>query len=370
MILIPVAVLPRTLDLPEDRSAARMFCELALAVLRDVQESCLLVTDGTMQGRFEQQLDRWPQQPRVLAKLALEQLRKHKRIIEVANVSYDCAVDECNVACMKGLLVDSVPCKLKAAFSSETCVPVLRSVGSIEIIDVAEYTSSGFRQRLRNSYTVGAGEWCSTDFENRVLGPLCATASKLTIIDKMIARSAMGDEASIDRYKLTLNWIMDCIGSFSRRRDCFLEIYTGLDAGRLSLSEMRKVQLMMGHLRLELEARCGRRVELHVHACASGLKLPHERYFATDQFALSIDRGCDLFLSINGGYDRGLRGHKHDDKMRDMNISVKPTADVAKVILEYKAVSDLDQTIHEQENSDPPHRAQAVERGFIIPQRQ
>jgi hypothetical protein len=312
-MLVRIILLPSILtSIPEDRAS---FYSLAIKLLQELEKTGVILVDDKecIKTALSQRIRQWPVKFRKPVQVLLEELWKNHRFVEVSltsDIQSSCRRKQCQ-QCIK-IAKEYLPMAVLARQECNSCAnKQLTEVPTVKVIDVEEYSlDDDFRSYLdERGCVLGNAEWKQDKFEQEILIPLFRDAKNIKIYDRWSGRSILTPNA--DKYKLTLEWILDVFLGVSRLGSGgIFEVYSGFCTQKKPGKRSPDVSNAVVALR-QLEAdmqQAHPKFRLIIKNETRNKQLPHHRYLITNQVAVSIDRGFDLLLGkATSLYPRRLR---------------------------------------------------------------
>ena len=175
-----------------------------------------------------------------------------------------------------------------------------------KIVSIENYSISLLPEKLDiNNLTIKDGEWTQDNFEKEILIPLFRYAKQIKLCDRNIGRYFKTNP----NYKANLEWLFEVCrkakNSSTKSFGATFEIYCG--AG---LKSNKHHEMISSINEFEVESRKkypNFEIEIFIVDESQDKQFPHDRYLITDQFAISIGRGFDLFINKSKKYPRSIR---------------------------------------------------------------
>lgn len=327
------------------------FFGLAISLLRDLEENCLILVDSDpariTTSSIGDVVATWPQRYRTPAKAILARLRDRKRFPNVLHYS-------------EAPTCGSLPCRhpigIASAYSPDAVFVAPEceaSVGSLltgpGVLTLNDYPLSRFAQQRRDgrSYRIGFGSLTQPLAERDLFDPILRYATHVTIVDRYIGRSIPdGDGTGVfgRDYQRSLAWFCEmyrkAVTLRGTQSKATLEIWSGVDMNRVSPTEATQAlrqlrqwqqQIAVGVPNLSVSVK----KETHLG------EMPHARYLITDQAAFVIERGFDLLFSDSQMRSRGLNPSTDPRPLKDCEILLSDSART--VMAEVRRLSDVDE---------------------------
>ena len=283
------------------------FFGLAISLLRDLEENCLILVDSDpariTTSSIGDVVATWPQRYRTPAKAILARLRDRKRFPNVLHYS-------------EAPTCGSLPCRhpigIASAYSPDAVFVAPEceaSVGSLltgpGVLTLNDYPLSRFAQQRRDgrSYRIGFGSLTQPLAERDLFDPILRYATHVTIVDRYIGRSIPdGDGTGVfgRDYQRSLAWFCEmyrkAVTLRGTQSKATLEIWSGVDMNRVSPTEATQAlrqlrqwqqQIAVGVPNLSVSVK----KETHL-----GEKL-HVRYLTNDEAAFFIRGRLFFFFS-------------------------------------------------------------------------
>ena len=352
-------ILPTTFTSTPEKSSS--FYENSVRLLQNLLPSCLIFVDDRehIQKALIQEIEHWPvtqNKHKKKFKALMKKLRRQNRFVRIS-VELPSEIDSSQLSYQFCIQIAKEFSPLTVFSSRDYSTYAQQNLGNIagiEIVNIEEYSISPVCDRLAKSdLLINRGEYDQDKFEKKILIPLFKTAKHVKIYDRYIGNvisqgTKAGKENSSSNqnkknFKDALRWLYKVfLRESNRDKERTFEIYTGIkfdvskDKGLLRkderLKELRKfeseiksnlrdLQLntipmiwlllreicsMAGILFLRQSLK-GDRPKLKIFAKKENLeKLPHDRYLVTDQFAISVGRGFNLFERQPTSYPRQI----------------------------------------------------------------
>jgi len=317
-MLVRIILLPSVLtSLPEDRAS---FYSLTIKLLQELEKTGVILVDdkNCIKTALSQSIREWPEKFKKPVQKLLKKLWKNHRFVEVSltsDIQSSCRRKQCQ-QCIK-IAKEYLPMAVLARQDCNSCAnKQLTEVPTVKVIDVEEYSlDDDFRSYLdERGCVLGNAEWKQDKFEQKILIPLFRDAKNIKIYDRWSGRSILTPNA--DKYKLTLEWILDVFLGVSRLGSGgIFEVYSGFYTQKQPGKPPPNVIGAVAALR-QLEADIQKKhpnFRLIIKKETQSRPMPHERYLITNQVAVSIDRGFDLLIdSRTSPYPRRIRDVRID----------------------------------------------------------
>lgn len=167
-----------------------------------------------------------------------------------------------------------------------------------------DYSISLLQKRLnKHDYTLNKGEWDQDKFSEEILIPLFRDAKHIGIYDRWIGRSISEGR---NNHQNTLSWFLEVFQQVATiGLGTKFEVYCGIDIRR---NEVLLAEAINSLRSFESEIRnTFSYFQLFIKEERYGSELPHDRYLITNQTAIYIGRGFDLFVDAKGSYPHSIR---------------------------------------------------------------
>jgi len=255
----------------------------------------------------------------------LKNLEKKHRFVEILpdqQLSQVCS-NQAEEECLKIFTSEEF---YKVLVRNSQCVNNVLDINRVTCIE--DYAVSTLVDKLKKS-DLTLNEWKEDRFEQEILIPLFKDAKHIKIYDRWIGRSASEGNTN---HQTTLKWLLEVFQRVATiRSDTVFEVYCGIYPNTKdkiplpkAVNTLRKfeseVQVIFPYFRLFIKEEI------------MDNQLPHDRYLITNQIAVYIGRGFDLFVRASENYPRRIRDlqigycsnltnvHKHytDRSLRDL----------------------------------------------------
>lgn len=198
---------------------------------------------------------------------------------------------------------------------------------SEKCLNVRTYAISPFeshRRELHDGLVLGTGSMLKKEFEDTVLRPVFRRARVVTVIDRYIGQvEDPGRPFQLaDRYASGLAWIIESFAIYSQsteEREFTVATQIPFERRRASRA---KADALRSWAR-GMSKKHGVPIRMDIRQAEEGRGMAHDRFLVTDQVALYVSRGFDLF--------------RPDGKLRDTTI--RPQYDISEALKEIKRLS-------------------------------
>ncbi len=312
-MLVRTILLPSVFtSIPEEQAS---LYSLTIKLLHELEKTGVILVDdkNCIKTALSQGISEWPEKFKKPAQKLMKKLWKNHRFVELSlrsDIQLNCGRKQCQ-PCIR-IAKEYLPLAVLARQECNSCAnKQLTEVPTVKVIDIEEYSiDDDLRSHLNERARIlGKGEWKQDKFEQEILIPLFRDAKNIKIYDRWIGRSILTSNA--DKYKLTLEWILDVFLRVSRLGSGgVVEVYSGFYPQKQPGKQPCNVTDVVTALR-QLEAALQKThptVRLIIKKETQACQMPHDRYLITNQVAVSIDRGCDLILdNRKSPYPRYIR---------------------------------------------------------------
>jgi hypothetical protein len=322
-MLVRTVLSPSVFTIPPEEKVASY--SLVIGLLQSLENNgIILVDDANSVGiDFYNKIQNWSKCNKFQkqAKKVLKQLHNKNRLVKVpvkGGFRPQCQEQPCQY-CIE-IARNELPIAFLARHECKSCTQSqLAMLSKLKVIDVEMYVlDEEFCSLINRCDRVFApGEATQDKFEQEILIPLFREAKSVKIYDRYLGRSLLSQNKA-DNYKLTLGWILEVFKRESRKPR-FFEVYGGFltkstdeekrdskkkKAGRKKAFDISEVENARCKLEFDLQ-RIFAEFKVIIKKETQGNELPHERYIITDQVAISVDRGSDLFLNKKNSQNLG-----------------------------------------------------------------
>ncbi len=322
VILLPCIFVPET-------DTSTYYYSYMISILHSFLESGIILIDSRESDESEilksiiSSIDTWIPKFRYKAKEIIKQLRKRNRFVST--------------------LIDQPINQICTLHSGDNCTKLYTSEDFYSTITkhsqcvshskttlVEEYSISPLFKKLdRNSFFVGNNEWTEDEFEEKILVPLFRDAKRIGIYDRWIGRSIAEGRTN---HQDTIKWFLNIFQTVATiRTDTIFEVYCGIDVRGISVPDLSTAKESLRNFEAGVKELYAY-FKLFVKEETRGNALPHDRYLITNQTAIYIGRGFDLFVNANEPYPRVIRdvqigycsnsseveNHYKDRRLRDL----------------------------------------------------
>lgn len=340
---------PRVFD-PELHGDSDTYFPLALTLLRDFEENCVILVDSerertTTKGLHEY-LAKWPVKYRKPAKEILSRMLERKRFVPVAG-------------CLSAPSCGSMPCRysigialthdVEALFVSPNCEATVRGLvtGSAPLT-VGEYPISLFSTARASArqLRISSGVMTQSQAETQVFGRILTTATHVTIVDRYVGRSMLSRAGRVaplsSGYKTSLTWLAQlhkaAVESGNRASKATFEVWCGLETNSMSSSDISAAVALLREWEATVLASGVPNFRIHIKKETHRGSLPHARFLVTDQIAVLVERGFDILFSDSQMITFGLDPVRDERRLKDCVVVLSP--DARSAITEIRRLDD------------------------------
>ena len=307
------------------------YYNLVITILNNLTDSGIILIDNQLDESqlfkvIKANVEDWTPKFRPKAKELLKKLHKKNRFV-IASVhpplSQTCDIrDEGN--CIKLFTAEEFT---GIVVRQSHCIDNPQFTNRLTLLE--DYSISPLQKKLnKRDYKLNKGEWNQDKFSEEILIPLFRDAKHIGIYDRWIGRSISEGR---NNHQNTLRWFLEVfqqvatIGVGTK-----FEVYCGIDRKR---SEVPLAEAVNSLRSFESEIKnTFSYFQLFIKEESFGSELPHDRYIITNQTAIYIGRGFDLFVDANESYPRRIRdvqigycsnpaevqNHYKDRRLRDL----------------------------------------------------
>lgn len=340
---------PRVFD-PEVHGDSDTYFPLALTLLKDVEENCVVLVDSeperTTTKGLHDYLAKWPVKYRKPAKEILSRMLERKRFVPVSG--YLPAPSCGNLPCRYsiGIALTQAP---EALFVSPNCEVAVRGMvtGSAPLT-VGEYPISSFStaRATARQFRIPSGAMTQSQAETRIFGRILTSATHVTIVDRYIGRSMLSRAGGVstlsNEYKTSLTWLMHlykaAVESGNRASKATFEIWCGLEANAMSSSDITAAVTLLRDWETTILSAGVPNFRIHIKKETHCGSLPHARFLVTDQIALLVERGFDILFSDSQMRTNGLDPRRDERRLKDCVVVLTP--DARSAITEIRRLDD------------------------------
>lgn len=314
-MLVRTVLSPSVFAIPPEKEVESY--SLVIELLQKLENNgIILVDDANSIGMdFYNKIQNWSKCNKFPkeAKKFLKQLHNKNRLVKVpikGGFRPQCQEQPCQY-CIE-IARNELPIAFLARHECKSCTQSqLAMLSKLKVIDVEMYVlDEEFCSLLnRRDRVFAPGEATQDKFEQEILIPLFREAKSVKIYDRYLGRSLLSQNEA-DNYKVTLRWILEVFRREARKPRLF-EVYGGFltksideekrdskkkKANNKKAFDISKVENARCNLEFDLQ-RIFPEFKVIIKKETQGNELPHARYIITDQVAISVDRGSDLFLN-------------------------------------------------------------------------
>jgi len=285
---------------------------------REIDESQLLKS-------IIKNIDAWVPKFRYRAKEIIKQLKKRNRFVSISINDVQQLIQVCTIQ-----MGDNCT---KLYTSEDFYSPIVKQSECInhpEITLVEEYSISPLFKKLnKNNFFIGNNMWRQDKFEEEILIPLFRDAKRIGIYDRWIGRSISGGRTN---HQDTIIWFLNVFQKVATiTTGTTFEVHCGIDVRGMSAKDLSNAISSLRIFESEIKE-LYTYFKLFIKEENRNDVLPHDRYLITNQTAIYIGRGFDLFVNINEPYPRTIRdvqvgycsnqseveSHYKDRRLRDL----------------------------------------------------
>ncbi len=278
--------------------------QVIIIMLMDIVKSGVILVDDQSKvlQAIEKNINGWTPKFKQKAKELLKKLRKKNRFIEISQTQP--LVSNCDnqieTSCIKIFTSEDF---YKVIVLHNQCVDNAQVGNRITLIE--DYAISPLVGQLnKSSLTLSTGEWKQDRFEQEILFPLFRDARHIKIYDRWIGRSVPQGQTN---HQTTLEWLLQVFQNVATIKiDTSFEVYCGIDTRQLSSIELSNAVNSLRRFEITTK-KLFPYFNLIIKNETYGNQLPHDRYLITNQTAIYIGRGFDLFANANESYPRRIK---------------------------------------------------------------
>jgi hypothetical protein len=283
--------------------------QVIILLLKDLMKSgVILIEDRTVDNQSEvfqsirTKIDCWHPKFKPKAKEFLKKLQKKNRFVGALldqPLSQTC-INQTEENCIKIFTSEDF---YSVIAGKAQCVELGKNITLIE-----DYSISPLAGKLnRSSLTLKVGEWKQDRFEQEILIPIFRNAKHIKIYDRWIGRSVSQGQTN---HQMTLEWLLEVFQRSAKiRTDTTFEVCCGIDTRtrpNQPTIDIPKAVTSLRQFETSLSSRYSYFNLIIKHEEHSN-ELPHDRYLFTEQAAIYIGRGFDLFVDRSEAYPRRIR---------------------------------------------------------------
>lgn len=338
MLLRVVCLKAMLSALPPEPDLQTLFCGTVIGLLNDLVDNCIVLIDesGVATEELFSVARSWPMKFRKSVQNLLTVLRTRHRFIKIPNgylLSHHCPETSCKY-CI-GIANAEGP---NAVVVAGPCICPTVDFEIPAAVKVQEYTTSQFYEVRRKAltYQINRGEWTQSEFEAKVLTPIFAYAKIVKIYDKWIGNSIVTrglnrivlDATQVnERYKNTLDWMIDVFIRVCRQADKRLEIYSSIDIRNKDKKEIAITVAALQHFQNEVRRKYNfPGFAVIIKEETGTARMFHARYLITDQVGVVMERGFDLLMDDSMMMDMGMDPRRNARRMLDCVVAFCPEA--------------------------------------------
>lgn len=279
---------------------------IIIILMSFVKSGVILVDDQSeVLQAITKNIDGWNPKFKPKVKELLKKLKKKNRFIATSLTSplHQVCSHQIENSCIK-IFTSEEFYRIIALHAQ--CVDVTQVGNKITFIE--DYSISPLAGKLnRSSLTLNVGEWKQDMFEQEILIPIFRDAKHIKIYDRWIGRSVPQGQTN---HQITLEWLIEVFQKYARiKTDTIFEVYCGIDTRTRPNQQTIDIPRAVASLR-QFENSINSRYSyfnLIIKEEGYSNELPHDRYLFTEQTAIYIGRGFDLFVDRNEAYPRRIR---------------------------------------------------------------
>jgi hypothetical protein len=299
-----ITMLTRTIIFP-CIFTSESFQSPSVTLLQDILKSGVIFLDydDKMWNEILKNIGNWNQDFKKEVQKILEQLDKNKRIVRlsISEQIYNSCNNPLIGDCENQIQTDKDFFAL-VALRRECVIP--KTINQ-KLTTIDKYVLSKLRDSLNTSgFVLSSSEWRQDDFEKKILIPLFRDAKHIKVFDRWIGRSVPQGQS---HHQATLWWLVEVFQKFATiRTDTIFEVYCGIDCRKLTQAKISGAVKTLRQFEAEM-IKLFPYFKLFIKNEVSGNQLPHDRYLITNQTAIYIGRGFDLFVDTKESYPRRIK---------------------------------------------------------------
>lgn len=303
--------------------------QVIILLLRDILKSGIILTDnqGEVLRSIRAKIDRWNPKFKPKAKAILEELEKRHRFVEILpdQQLFQVCSNQVEKKCLKIFTSKEF---YKVLVRNSQCINNTLAINRVTFIGY--YAISSLVDKLEKS-DLTLNKYNEDQFKQEILIPLFRDAKHIKMYDRWIGRSA---SQGTTNHQTTLKWLLEVFREVATiRSDTVVEAYCGIRPRRDDKIPLPKAVAALRKFEAEIQVLFPYlNFKLFIKKEIKDNELPHDRYIITNQTAIYIGRGFDLFVDANESYPRRIRdvqigycsnpaevqNHYKDRRLRDL----------------------------------------------------